>query len=177
MRKHVCRGRRAQRPHGQAGGRSRAHPGARLFELVKRLLDGAMPDCPDIWFGIVDVRDVADLHIKAMTDPAARGERFLATAGDFLSVRQVAQILKDGAGGAGRKVPTRPLPSWLMRMVALFDPAVKGVVPELGKRKNGSNEKARRLLGWAPHLEAGGKRGSHGPESVGAWAAESGLDI
>jgi nucleoside-diphosphate-sugar epimerase len=42
-----------------------------------------MPGCPDIWFGAVDVRDVVDLHLKAMTDPAARGERFLATGGGF----------------------------------------------------------------------------------------------
>ena len=118
--------------------------------LVKRLLDGTMPGCPDIWFGAVDVRDVVDLHLKAMTDPAARGERFLANGGDFVSVLQIVQILKDGAGDAARKIPTRPLPNWLMRMVALFDPAVKGVLPELGKRKNASNEKARRLLGWAP---------------------------
>jgi dihydroflavonol-4-reductase len=118
--------------------------------LVKRLLDGAIPGCPDLWFGAVDVRDVADLHVEAMTDPAANGERFIATSGDFLSIRQIAQILKNGAGAAGRKVPTRPLPSWLMRVVGLFDPQVKGLTPELGKRKNASNEKARRLLGWAP---------------------------
>ena len=49
------------------------------------LMDGSVPGCPDLWFGGVDVRDVADLHLKAMTDPAARGERFLATAGDFVS--------------------------------------------------------------------------------------------
>ena len=118
--------------------------------LVKRLLDGAVPGCPDIWFGAVDARDVADLHLKAMTDPAARGERFLATAGDFLSVLQMAKILKDGVGDAARKIPTRRLPDWLVRLVALFDPEVKGVTPELGKRKNASNEKASRLLGWAP---------------------------
>jgi nucleoside-diphosphate-sugar epimerase len=118
--------------------------------LVKRLLDGTMPGCPDLWFGSVDVRDVADLHIKAMTNPAARGERFLATGGDFVSVLQIAQTLKADAGDAARKVPTRPLPNWLLRMIARFDPEVKGVVPELGKRKNGSNEKARRLLGWMP---------------------------
>jgi nucleoside-diphosphate-sugar epimerase len=122
--------------------------------LVKRLLDGAMPGCPDIWFGAVDVRDVADLHLKAMTSPAACHERFLATGGDFMSVRQVAQILRDSAGAAGRWVPTRRLPNWLMRVVALFDPAVKGVLPELGKRKNASNEKARRVLGWAPKSPA-----------------------
>ena len=93
---------------------------------------------------------IADLHLKAMIDPAARSERFLATAGDFVSVLQIAQMLKDGAGETARKVPTRPLPNWLMRLVALLDPAVKQVLPELGKRKNASNEKARRLLGWAP---------------------------
>lgn len=118
--------------------------------LVTRLLDGAIPGCPDLWFGAVDVRDVADLHLKAMTDPAARGERFLATGGDFVSVLEIAHILKDGAGAAARKVPTQPAPNWLIRMVGLFDPEVKAVLPELGKRKNASNEKARRLLGWAP---------------------------
>jgi len=118
--------------------------------LVKRLLDGAMPGCPDFRFGVVDVRDVADLHLRAMTDPAARSERFLATAGDFVSVLQIAQMLKDDAGETAGKVPTRPLPSWLMRVIALLDPAVKQVLPELGKYKNASNEKARRLLGWAP---------------------------
>jgi dihydroflavonol-4-reductase len=118
--------------------------------LVKRLLDGSLPGCPDLWFGVVDVRDVADLHIRAMTDPAARGERFLATSGDFVNVRQIAQMLKDGMGDIARKVPTRALPSWLMRLVGLFDSQVKGILPELGKRKNASNEKACRLLGWAP---------------------------
>jgi nucleoside-diphosphate-sugar epimerase len=118
--------------------------------VVKRLLEGSIPGCPDLWFGAVDVRDVADLHLKAMTDPAARGERFLATGGDFVSVFQIAQILKEDVGDDARKVPTRSLPTWLMRVVALFDPQVKGVLPELGKHKNASNEKARRLLSWAP---------------------------
>jgi nucleoside-diphosphate-sugar epimerase len=118
--------------------------------LVKRLMDGSLPGCPDLWFGAVDVRDVAALHLSAMTDPAARGERFLATAGDFVSARQIAQILKDGLGDAGAKVPLRPLPSWLLRAIGLFDPQVRGVTPELGKHKNASNEKARRLLGWSP---------------------------
>ncbi len=118
--------------------------------MVKRFLDGSVPGCPDIWFGAVDARDVADLHLKVMTDPAARGERFLATGGDFLSAVEMAQMLKEGAGDAARKVPTRRLPNWLMRVVALFDPEVRGLTPELGKRKNASNDKARRLLGWAP---------------------------
>jgi len=117
---------------------------------VKRLLDGSIPGCPDLWFGAVDVRDLADLHLKAMTAPAARGERFLATGGDFVSILQIAQILREVFGDDARKVPTRSLPNWLVRAVALFDPQVKGLLPELGKHKNGFSDKARRLLGWAP---------------------------
>jgi nucleoside-diphosphate-sugar epimerase len=118
--------------------------------LVQRMMDGAMPGCPQLWFGAVDVRDVADLHVRAMTDPAAKGERFLAVSGDFLSVLDIAKILRSRMGGAAKKVPTRQLPNWAVRLAAWFDPAVKQILPELGKRKNASGEKARRLLGWAP---------------------------
>ncbi len=120
------------------------------IHLVKRMIDGATPGCPDLWFGIVDARDVADLHIRAMTDPAARGERFLATAGHFLSVQQTAQILKDRLGDGGRAVSTRRLPNWLLRLVGLIDPEIRGMSPELGKRKDATSEKAQRLLGWKP---------------------------
>jgi len=118
--------------------------------LVQRMMDGAMPGCPQLYFGAVDVRDVADLHLRAMTDPAARGERFLAVAGDFLSVLEIAKVLKVRMGASARRVPTRQLPNWLVRLAALRDPAVKQILPELGTVKNGSNEKARRVLGWAP---------------------------
>lgn len=118
--------------------------------LIKRLLEGSVPGCPDLWFGIVDVRDVADLHLKAMTNPAACGQRFLATGGEFINVLQIAQILKEGAGYAARKVPTRLFPNWLMRMVSLFNSEIKGNIAELGKYKNASNEKACRLLDWKP---------------------------
>jgi dihydroflavonol-4-reductase len=118
--------------------------------LVQRLMDGALPGCPKLTFGIVDVRDVVDLHIRAMTDPAAKGERFLAVAGDFLSIQDIAEVLKARMGAAAKRVPTRQLPNWLVRLAALRDPAVKQILPELGKSKNATNEKARRLLGWAP---------------------------
>lgn len=118
--------------------------------LVQRLLDGAMPGVPQLYFGAVDVRDVADLHIRAMTHPAAKGERFLAVAGDFVSMLDVAKILKRRMGELAKKVPTRQLPNWLVRIAAMRDPAIKLIVPELGKRKNASNEKARRVLAWAP---------------------------
>ena len=118
--------------------------------IVQRMMDGALAGAPKLYFGVVDVRDVADLHIRAMTNPAAKGERFLAAAGNFLSMLEIAQILKSRMGAAAKKVPTRELPNWLVRLAALRDPAVKFVLPELGKIKNGTNEKARRLLGWTP---------------------------
>jgi nucleoside-diphosphate-sugar epimerase len=118
--------------------------------VVQRLMDGALPGCPQLHFGVVDVRDVADLHLRAMMDPAARGERFLAVAGDFMSLLQMAQVLRRRLGSAARRVPTWQLPNWLVRLAALRDPAVKQILPELGKTKNATSQKARRLLGWAP---------------------------
>lgn len=118
--------------------------------LVQRLMDGAMPGFPQLSFGAVDVRDVADLHLRAMTDPAANGERFLAVAGNFISIRDIAMILKKRMGASAKRVPNRQLPNWLVRLAALRDPAVKQIIPELGKPKNASSEKARRVLGWAP---------------------------
>jgi nucleoside-diphosphate-sugar epimerase len=85
-----------------------------------------------------------------MTDPAANGERFLAVAGDFMSILQIASILKEHMGAAARRVPTRELPNWLVRLASLRDPAVKQILPELGKTKNATNAKARRILGWSP---------------------------
>ena len=118
--------------------------------LIQRLMSGTVPGSPRLSFGVVDVRDVADLHIRAMTHPAAKGERFLAVAGDFMLIRAMAMVLRERMGDAGKKVPTRQLPDWLVRLAALRDPAVKQILPELGKLKNGSNEKAKRVLGWTP---------------------------
>jgi nucleoside-diphosphate-sugar epimerase len=118
--------------------------------LIQRLMSGTVPGSPRLSFGVVDVRDVADLHIRAMTHPAAKGQRFLAVAGDFILIHDIAKVLKNRMGEAGKKVPTRQLPNWLVRLAALGDPTVKQILPELGKLKNGTNEKARRLLGWTP---------------------------
>jgi nucleoside-diphosphate-sugar epimerase len=118
--------------------------------LVQRLMDGAVPGCPRLYFGVVDVRDVADLHIRAMTHPAAKGERFLAVAGDFMSALDIARLLKRRLGASAKRVPTWQLPNWLVHIAAIRDPAVKQILPELGKIKNATSEKARRLLGWAP---------------------------
>ncbi len=118
--------------------------------IVQRMLDGAIPGCPKIRLGAVDVRDTVDLHIRTMTHPAANGERFLAVAGDFMSILDIAKVLKEHMGAAARRVPTRELPNWLVRLASLRDPAVKQILPELGKSKNATNAKARRILGWSP---------------------------
>jgi nucleoside-diphosphate-sugar epimerase len=118
--------------------------------LLQRLLDGAMPGCPRLYFGVVDVRDVADLHLRAMTHPAAKGERFLSVAGDFMTILEIARVLKARLGATAKRVPTLQLPNWLVRLAAIRDPAVRQIVPELGKVKNATNEKARRVLGWSP---------------------------
>jgi len=118
------------------------------IHLVKRMLEGGMPGNPQLYFGVVDVRDVADLHLLAMTQAAARGERFLAVAGDFMSLRDIAEVLQKRMGKLGRRVSTTQLPNWVLRVAAWFNPLAREILPELGKRKNASSAKAKRLLGW-----------------------------
>jgi nucleoside-diphosphate-sugar epimerase len=118
--------------------------------LIQRLMDGQMPGAPRLYFGVVDVRDVADLHIRAMTHPAAKGERFLAVAGDFMSILDIAKVLRARMGDVARRVAKRQIPDWLVRVASWRDGAVKQIVPELGKRKNATNAKAKRVLGWSP---------------------------
>ncbi len=85
-----------------------------------------------------------------MTHPAAKGERFLAVAGDAMSISDIAKTLKRRMGAAARRVPTWQLPNWLVRFAALRDPAARQIIPELGKIKNATNGKAKRVLGWVP---------------------------
>jgi dihydroflavonol-4-reductase len=118
--------------------------------LVKSMLEGQMPGLPDLWFGVVDVRDVAWLQIEAMTNPDAAGERFLAVAGPAMSIPQMADVLRANLGPAAAKITSRRIPSWLVRIMALFNPMAREAAPRLGIQSNASNEKARRLLGWQP---------------------------
>ncbi len=118
-------------------------------QLVQRLLSGKVPGLPRLGFSFVDVRDVADLHIRAMTAPEAAGQRFIA-AGDFAWMEEVAALLKANLGDAARKVPTRRVPDLVLRLVALFDKSVAGVAPRLGERRTFVSAKAQRVLGWRP---------------------------
>lgn len=118
--------------------------------VIQRMLDGTLPGLPHMNFGIVDVRDVADLHLRAMTNPAASGERFLAVTGEFMWLIEIARFLKARLGERARRVPTRELPDWLVRLARFKDSAVRQIIPELGKWKSASSEKAQSILGWSP---------------------------
>jgi dihydroflavonol-4-reductase len=117
------------------------------IEVVKKLLEGSMPGCPDLGWGIVDVRDVADLHVRALRAPGMAGERFIAS-GPFLKMIDIARILKQQLGAEAKKVPTRKLPDFVVRFSALFDPVIRQVVGELGKVKNADARHAQAVLGW-----------------------------
>jgi nucleoside-diphosphate-sugar epimerase len=116
------------------------------LQAVQRLL-GGMPAVPRLGFTFVDVRDVADLHIRALTSPAAGGERFIATD-RFLWMPEAAAILRERLGEAAKGVPTRVAPNLLIRAMALFDGSIRSVVSDLGQRSWFSSQKARNQLGW-----------------------------
>ena len=119
------------------------------LEAIKKLLEGSMPGMPNLGFGIVDVRDVADMHVRCLTAPNMAGERFICS-GPFLMMDQVAAILREGLGPQARKVPKLKLPNWLVRIAARFDPVISQVIGELGKRRESPPVHAREVLGWIP---------------------------
>ncbi len=118
-------------------------------QVVERIVTGRVPGIPRLGFSIVDVRDVADLHIRAMTDPKAAGERFVA-AGAFAWMADLAAMLKANLGEDGAKVPTRKVPDFVIRLAGLFDKDLGSVTPSLGLKHDYSSAKAQSLLGWKP---------------------------
>ncbi len=117
------------------------------LEAIKKLIEGAMPGIPDLGFGVVDVRDVAAMHVKCLTAPNMAGERFIAS-GPFMTMAELAAILKARLGDDARKVPTRRIPTWLMKILANFDPVIKQVKGELGNVRENDSSHAREVLGW-----------------------------
>ncbi|GHJ37114.1 NAD-dependent epimerase/dehydratase family protein [Streptomyces sp. TS71-3] len=118
--------------------------------IVGRMLSGAMPGVPRIGLEVVDVRDVVDAHLRAMTAPEAAGERFLAT-GELMWMRDMARLLRAELGSDGARVATRQIPDVVVRLAARFrDPSLREITPSLGRRNRHSTEKAQRVLGWRP---------------------------
>lgn len=118
-------------------------------QLIQRLLEGRSPGIPRIGLWVVDVRDLADLHIRAMTSPQAAGERFVAV-GDFMWMADIATTLRSRLGEQADNVPTRQLPDFFVRLMSLFIPQLRTFTAELGRRTATSSEKARRILGFVP---------------------------
>lgn len=119
-------------------------------ELVSRLLRSEIPGVPHIRWFIVDVRDVAAAHVVAMTTPEAAGQRFCC-AGQTCWTRDIALILERHFAGRGYRVPTREIPDFVVRLVAVFDKTVRLTVDALGKDDAISTERIRRVLHWQPH--------------------------
>lgn len=122
-------------------------------QVIGRLLNGTMRGTPRIGLEVVDVRDIADVHIRAMTEPQAAGERFLAT-GEFMWMHEIATVLRDRLGTDAQKVPTRTIPDFIVRVVALFDSQLRSITPGLGRKNRHTTAKAERLLGWRPRPAA-----------------------
>jgi dihydroflavonol-4-reductase len=143
---------------GETGRLATVNPGAILgpvsgpdrspsLEVVQRLLNG-MPGTPRIGFNLVDVRDVADLQIRAMSDPEAGGRRLLSVR-SFEWMADVAKVLRDQLGDQASKVPKRSVPDLMVRAMGLFDPGIRSVVGQLGRKQEYSSAAAE-ALGWAP---------------------------
>jgi len=118
-------------------------------QVVQRLLSGKVPGIPRLGFNIVDARDVADLHIRAMTAPEAAGQRFIA-AGKFAWMAELADLLRVRLGTDASRVPTRKVPDFVLRLASLFDKDLTAVTPGLGKKHDYSSAKAQSVLGWRP---------------------------
>lgn len=118
------------------------------LEIIQRLLKG-MPAMPRLGFGLVDVRDVVDLELRAMTAPEAGGERFIALA-RWLWMSEIAAVLRERLGPRASKVPTRVAPDFVVRAMALFDGGIRSFKNQLGVRTDYGTTKAQDLLGWSP---------------------------
>ena len=130
---------------GPVLGRDRSYS----LQAVERMLSGRMPGLPALGFSFIYVRDVAALEVEAMTAPQAAGQRLIA-AGQFLWLSQVAAILREQLGPAAAKVPRRRVPSVAVRLLARFDPELRSVAGDLGRKTTYSLDNARRRVGWAP---------------------------
>ncbi|MDH5608827.1 MAG: aldehyde reductase [Cyclobacteriaceae bacterium] len=117
--------------------------------LIKKMLDGDMPGAPRMWVNIVDVRDVAAMHLLAMEHPQAAGKRFICSAGG-LYLLEIGQILRRHFPQQARKTPTFTLPDFLVRLFSLFDKETANIVNELSLKRVFDASEAKKVLGWTP---------------------------
>ncbi|TCD11031.1 aldehyde reductase [Pedobacter frigidisoli] len=120
------------------------------FFLLQNLLTGKFKVVPNIPLNIVDVRDVADLHIRAMETPEANGHRFIATAEGQISLPEIAVLLKNKRKEISEKVSLKKLPNWVLAVSSIFSHQAKEGLLFTKMNRNISNQKAKETLGWKP---------------------------
>lgn len=118
-------------------------------QIISALLSGSMPLAPKLSFGVVDVRDAAQLHLSAMLSPKAAGERFIANQGRCVSIMEIAEILRSSNLNAG-KLPGAEMPNWAVRLLAKFNKQLQQIAPQVGVVRESTSAKAREVLGWSP---------------------------
>ncbi|NQD69286.1 NAD-dependent epimerase/dehydratase family protein [Sphingobacterium shayense] len=116
--------------------------------IIIKMLAGNMPALPKIGFDIIDVRSVADLLTKALVDPSAAGNRYIASSG-YASMRDIAIILKEKY--QDRKISTSQLPNLLARLFSNFEPTLKPILLDLGIKRKVDIRKAYDNLNWKPY--------------------------
>ncbi len=117
-------------------------------EPIKLLLNGSVPRAPDIGFGVVDTRDVADLHVRCLEQPGLGGERFIA-AGKFMKMIDVADALRAGLGPPStRKAPTKAMAPWMASLFMLINSEFRSIKKEIGKVRHSDASHAEKVLGW-----------------------------
>ncbi|MEO0526405.1 MAG: NAD-dependent epimerase/dehydratase family protein [Bacteroidota bacterium] len=115
--------------------------------LVKKFLDGSVPAIPQVGYELIDVRSVADLHLKAMESEKANGQRFVATNG-YVKLKEVAGHLK--MAYPDKKIPKMLLPDFLVRIFSLIDKETQPLLTELNSERKVDATKAKTLLDWNP---------------------------
>ena len=121
--------------------------GAQNVAMMADMIAGKMPMIPDMAMGMVDVRDVAKLHIAAMTKSGASGKRFIACTAEPIEISTITQVLRD-AGFS--KAPARKAPTFLLKFMGIFDKQVKGMLPFIGKKASYDNSETFEILEWKP---------------------------
>ncbi|WP_300558727.1 aldehyde reductase [Companilactobacillus sp.] len=115
---------------------------------IQQMLEGKIKSLPNVDSGYVDVRDVASLHILAMTSPKAAGQRFLATTGETLSMMDVANILRNAFLKYADNLPTKTIPNFVVKIAAKFNPNLRMIATIVGGYAETSDKKATTMLGW-----------------------------
>ena len=125
------------------------------LDVIQLIMKGTYPAIPPANYPIVDVRDLADLHLNAMTAENAAGRRLIG-AGDTLSMTDMGNILRNAFPGYDKKIPHRTLPFFLVRLLSNIDRALKSVLPDMGVRPISDNTYVTEITGvkFRPSEEA-----------------------